>query len=187
MRLLAKIGAPACLVALAAVGGGVANATPVTYTLDLSNLILGSLAPTSASFTYDASAPLGSQFTAFTVDWDGVTFDFTSLANSPTFNGTDCGTSANGSAATFAMLTEQNVCGMGTSYQWQGVRYADFALLGIQGADVTSAVFVSLTIDGLPNTASVETDQGTFPPPNQSWRPCQSHRASCCWVRGCLV
>jgi hypothetical protein len=37
----------------------------------------GSPTPTSGSFTYDGGAAIGSQFTAFDVEWDGLPFDLT--------------------------------------------------------------------------------------------------------------
>ena len=61
---------------------GAALAQPVfgdTYSIDFTT-ISGSPAPTG-SFTYDASAPLGSQFTGFVVDWYGYSIDLTSSAN----------------------------------------------------------------------------------------------------------
>jgi hypothetical protein len=161
MRLTAKIGAVACLVALAAVGGGVANATPVTYTLDLSNVFTGTvnLVPTSATFTYDASAPLGSQFTAFTVDWDNITFDLTASANFPMFAGSGCAISASGSAAAFAMLTGQNVCGPSTSFVWEGEFIGNVGIFSIQASEVSNNVGVTDKVTGLPS-AGADYDEG---------------------------
>jgi hypothetical protein len=89
---------------------GAAFAQPVfadTYTINFTT-VAGSPTP-SGSFTYDASAPLGSQFTNFIVDWYGYSIDLTSSANNPTVDGTECGTSPN-SAASFAFLSGSVPC-----------------------------------------------------------------------------
>ena len=82
---------------------GAAFAQPIfaasIYTIDFTTTS-GSPAP-SGSFTYDASAPSGSQFSNFVVDWYGYSIDLTSSANAPNVSG-GCGTSS--SAATFAFL-----------------------------------------------------------------------------------
>lgn len=62
-----------------------ATASPVSYTIDFTGT---GILPTG-TFTYDAALPLGSRFTAFTVIWDGVTFDLTAgsfSANNPDFS-----------------------------------------------------------------------------------------------------
>ena len=77
-----------------------------TYTINFTTAGgSGSPAP-SGSFTYDASAPLGSQFTDFEVDWDGFSLDLTSSANNPSGNG--CG--SYNSAAAFAFLNGAVPC-----------------------------------------------------------------------------
>ena len=66
------------------------------------------LLPTAGSFTYDQSA---SQFTSFTVTYDGVIYDFVNNktfapANNPQLSGSEpCLSGATGAAATFALLT----------------------------------------------------------------------------------
>ena len=66
------------------------------------------LLPTAGSFTYDQSA---SQFTSFTVTYDGVIYDFVNdktyaPANNPQVSGSEpCLSGATGGAATFALLT----------------------------------------------------------------------------------
>jgi hypothetical protein len=77
-----------------------------TYTINFTTAGgSGNPAP-SGSFTYDASAPLGSQFTDFEVAWDGFSLDLTNSANNPSGNG--CG--SYNSAATFAFLNGAVPC-----------------------------------------------------------------------------
>ena len=59
------------------------------------------IAPTSGSFTYD-----GTTFSNFLMEWDGVQFDLTAAANSPTVNTTpNCGPGASGPLASFDLLS----------------------------------------------------------------------------------
>lgn len=82
--------------------------------------------PTSGSFGYDASQPLGSQFTNFIVVWEGISFDLTSDANFPSFVNTD--TSACfptlGSAGVFAALSAPGNC-LGVGSDWLGIAHPD--------------------------------------------------------------
>jgi hypothetical protein len=84
---------------------GFADNYTIIFTTDA-----GSPAP-SGSFTYDASAPLGSQFTNFIVDWDGYAIDLTANANNPSASG--CGTSS--SAAAFSFLNGSVPCSPNTT------------------------------------------------------------------------
>lgn len=59
------------------------DAGPIQYSINFT-ATLGT-APTNGSFFYDASAPVGSQFSSFTVTWDGIQFDLTRPANLPSF------------------------------------------------------------------------------------------------------
>jgi hypothetical protein len=71
---------------------GTAFAGPITY--DFNFAVTGGFAPTSGSFTYDASAA-SNPFSSFEVVWDGVTFDFTASANSGGLaQGSACGTAS---------------------------------------------------------------------------------------------
>ena len=68
---------------------------------------VGTVAPTAGSFTYDADT---TTFTAFSVIWDGFTFNLAGAANNPQFpHGPPtllaCLTGLTGGAATFALLT----------------------------------------------------------------------------------
>ena len=108
-----------------------ALASPITY-----NIIFpgGGFAPTSGSFTYDASAPLASRFTNFTVSWDGLLFDFTNTANTgETFFGTDCGTSPS-SQSVFMFLSGQNVCVNAATIDWTGFAMTDTFISADSGA-----------------------------------------------------
>jgi hypothetical protein len=59
------------------------HASPVLYDIDFTAFNFMGPAPTSASFDFDASAAAGSQFSDFTVVWQGITFDLTAAANNP--------------------------------------------------------------------------------------------------------
>ena len=54
----------------------------LTFTFDN-----GSPAPAQATFSYDAAKPLNSRFSNFVISWSGQSYDFTSAANSPMFQG----------------------------------------------------------------------------------------------------
>ena len=56
-----------------------AMASPIPYNITFTTT--AGIAPTAGSFTYDAAAPLASRFTNFTVSWDNILFNFTSVAN----------------------------------------------------------------------------------------------------------
>ncbi len=59
------------------------HASPVLYDIDFTPFNFMGPAPTSASFDYDASAAVGSQFTDFIVVWNGLTYDLSAAANNP--------------------------------------------------------------------------------------------------------
>ena len=97
-----------------------AQASPVTYTFNW--VFDGQLPlPTAGSFTYDSSLA-SNPFSAFTVSWDGFTFNFTSLANTPTSPGaTSNGCAAISTAVIFAFLTGTPECPGGTNnFTWVG-------------------------------------------------------------------
>ncbi|MBS1826303.1 MAG: hypothetical protein JST93_13355 [Acidobacteria bacterium] len=73
-----------------------------TYNINFSGS--GTL-PTAGSFVYDSGT---STFSAFTVEWAGITFDLTASANAPSTAGAgfgSCISPLTGGAATFAMLS----------------------------------------------------------------------------------
>ncbi len=85
----------------------------VITTYDITFTGSGTL-PTSASFTYDSTVP---QFSDFIVDWNGLSFNLTSIANNPSVEGAvPCVGSDTGAALGFAMLTTCDVPG---NAQWQ--------------------------------------------------------------------
>jgi hypothetical protein len=95
-----------------------AFASPVLYNITFTTTI--GPAPTAGSFTYNSTAPLGSQFTGFTVLWGSGIYDLTATANSgEQFIGTDCGTTPS-SASVFAFLNGQNVCANTAVIAWDG-------------------------------------------------------------------
>ena len=83
-------------------------AAPITYRIDF-QLTAGSALP-SGSFTYDAGT---TTFSGFSIEWDSIIFDFTSVANSgPEFVASSpgtCGIPA-GPAGSFALLSGQSTC-----------------------------------------------------------------------------
>ncbi len=95
-----------------------AFASPVLYNITFATTT--GPAPTAGSFTYNSTAPLGSQFTGFTVSWGSGIFDLTATANNgEQFVGTDCGTTAS-SASVFSFLSGQNVCANAAAIAWDG-------------------------------------------------------------------
>ena len=74
------------------------------------SLEYGTPVPASGVFAYDASLPLGSQFTNFLVQWHSYSFDMTAAANWPGFGGTACGSGSQNSAASFALLDGSGPC-----------------------------------------------------------------------------
>ena len=69
-----------------------ACAAPLAYNINFTTTS-GSPTPTG-SFTYNSALADGTQFSSFLVDWDGLTFDFMTVANSGgTNNGCDPGAS----------------------------------------------------------------------------------------------
>lgn len=97
-------------IVLLAIGGVCALAGPITYTVNFGGSPAG-------SFVYDAAAPVGSQFSAFTVTSSSFTFDLTFAANSgPSVDGAapdPCGTTVD-SVSSFALLNG-TLCGAGAS------------------------------------------------------------------------
>lgn len=78
-----------------------ANAASINYTIQFTTT--SGTAPTSGSFTYDATTSL---FSNFLVEWDIYNFDLTAAANAPTTGGTAISgcTDSNG-ATTFQLLS----------------------------------------------------------------------------------
>ncbi len=88
---------------------------PISYAINFSGGIPN---PTAGSFTYD-SVP--SVFTAFIVDWQGITFDLTPAANNAIPFG-PCDTAGNRAADAFAYLSDPT-CGSGVrGIEWVASR-----------------------------------------------------------------
>ncbi len=101
----------ALVVSLLLAGALTAAATPVHYTFNFTT-ISGGPNPTG-SFDYDANATPPNWFSNFIVNWDGLAFDFTSLANTPGgIPNLPCFPSADG-AGTFSALANPGSCGTG--------------------------------------------------------------------------
>jgi hypothetical protein len=90
----------------------VANAGLVTYTINFTG---GAPLPTAGSFTYDTTAR---NFTAFSVTWDGVDFNFLAYplvaANYPDAVGPECGPAT--PSTFFELLTTGLGCTGGTPF-----------------------------------------------------------------------
>jgi hypothetical protein len=83
--------------------------TDYTITFALRGTMYGTINASSGAFTYDDTS---SQFTRFTLLWDGILFDLTSGANAPTIDTggpfgplPGCLTSTSGAAASLSLLT----------------------------------------------------------------------------------
>src|SRR5579863_7894850 len=87
LKILRFVGFASLLLAAPA-----ADASPLSYDIDFTAFNFMGPPPTSGSFTYDASAAIGSQFSDFTVVWDGLTFDLTAAANNPYADNTQTST-----------------------------------------------------------------------------------------------
>jgi hypothetical protein len=62
--------------------GSAAAAYADPYAMDFYDSASPSVIDATGMFTYNVALPAGSQFSNFTVDWSGNTFDFTTQANS---------------------------------------------------------------------------------------------------------
>lgn len=93
-----------------------AFAGPIAYSINFTTTS-GSPPPTSGSFTYDGAAALGSQFAAFDVLWDGLTFDLTSSANTGG-QGSGCGVVT--SSTIFQVLQGTAECPGSNTFGWFG-------------------------------------------------------------------
>jgi hypothetical protein len=89
-----------------------ADAAPISYTIDFTG---GTPLPTSGSFKYDPTTP---NFTDFLVQWNGVLYDLTNLANAPLMGGVlPCLGGTTGAEATFHMLSD---CASQPNSTWSG-------------------------------------------------------------------
>jgi hypothetical protein len=81
---------------------GAATASADNYTIDFFDSASTTVIDATGAFTYSAALPTGSQFSDFTVDWSGNTFDFTAVANSTPAEMHGCGSA---SISFFSYLT----------------------------------------------------------------------------------
>lgn len=116
-------------------GGAVqVHASPVLYDIDFTSFFNPN-PPISGSFDYDASAPVGSQFSDFTVIWEGFTFDLTAAANNPVSRNSDTSTCipSTDSAGFFAgLLNPDNCLSLGTVWAADVGFPGDQAAFGIE-------------------------------------------------------
>jgi hypothetical protein len=136
--------------------------TPIDYNINFAATT--GVAPTSGSFTYDAAAALGSQFTNFQVNWASVSFDLTVGANAPVFNGTECGSSPT-SATTFAMLNGIPQCTPSSGVIWDGILMspqARFAFIETAPGTLGPAAIGNIGFTNVPIDIPFFISSGTF-------------------------
>jgi len=99
-----KLALAGALSLIAVVAGPAHADTITTYTISFTTTV-GAPAPVSGSFTYDSTNP---QFTNFLVSWDGIAFDLTTSANSPSVLalGTKCTGEASTPSYGFMILSQ---------------------------------------------------------------------------------
>jgi hypothetical protein len=104
-----KLALAGALSLIALVAGPAHADSTTTYIISFTTE-LGAPPPVSGSFTYDSTNP---QFTNFLVTWDGVTFDLTASANSPSILalGTGCTGEASTPSYGFMILSKSLSCG----------------------------------------------------------------------------
>lgn len=143
------------IVSAAAIFTPGAAAAPITYSITFTETSGSVAAPDPATFVYDASAAIGSQFSGFFLTWDGISYDLTAAANSPVAVGTDCGTD---SAAVFSFLSTGSACPTHAPNEprWVGVanarqngnffQFSDSNPLGPNGQPGTQSLLVEQSI-----------------------------------------
>ncbi len=137
-----------------------AAASPVLYTLNFT----GGTPDATGSFDYDASLT-SNPFSAFTVTWEGTTFNLTSAANTAPLDTETCAAST-GAAEIFQSLTAPG-CGVGgtSSEDW----YADIQFneigIDIYGAAPSVSEVEDTTNNGNPVTSGTVQATSTAPEP----------------------
>jgi hypothetical protein len=109
------------------------QATPTTYNIRFTTT--SGIASSSGSFTYDPSKG----FSAFIVQWNGVTFDLTSAANAPVqFGSTGC--DSEGSTPQYGfIIMAQIATGCNVSHSWGAQSTPPNASFGFQLFNNTAA------------------------------------------------
>jgi hypothetical protein len=95
---------------------GAAQAAPILFDIHFTNTV-GSITP-SGSFTYDSTTQT---FSNFVVDFDGLSFDFTTSANAPASFGL-CG----GSISGFGIMSGSTGCATNQVWNFLGDTSIDF-------------------------------------------------------------
>lgn len=146
----------------AGIGVFASAAAPITYIINFTG---PSPLPASGSFVYDADVPA---FTNFVVNWNGIAFDLTDSANSPTAEPTSCAAGVTGPAATFILMTVTPPCDVPgwTGPVWWG-QYEPMGFSSFQFRHVVNdPIFVDppgrLKIDLLLFGLTGEVDQSLF-------------------------
>jgi hypothetical protein len=121
--------------------------------------------PTFGSFTYDASQPLTSRFSHFTVDWNGYTFDLTGAANNGGNDiiGKQCGTTPT-SADIFSFLRGTGICQPTNLIAWftqASPGYPVFTFFDETDANTTNVVGIADYLNVPPASVAISAG-GTF-------------------------
>jgi hypothetical protein len=111
-----------------------ASAAPILYNINFTTN--SGPAPTTGSFTYDATAPV---FTNFLVTWDSIQYNLTASANAPGISGPPaCIGSATGAAASFLLMNGS----CASNAAWQGAPFIpsafSFQYLLFSGQSITA-------------------------------------------------
>jgi PEP-CTERM motif-containing protein len=132
-----------------------AQAAPIDYTINFTLTDPGAPLPASGSFTYDADAPL---FTNFHVVWNGQDFDLTGSANTP-FDSGGCNSPLSGAAEGFAILSGSSACSsdqLWAAFSLSSGSSSRFILFGSSdnfSPDVTG-LNIDIQIAGIANAAA---------------------------------
>jgi hypothetical protein len=134
------------MLALGILGGfaTVATAAPIDYNITFTVTDGDAPLPAAGSFTYDADAPL---FTNFHVIWNNHDFDLTSAANAP-YNSGFCSGALSGPAGGFAILSGTSACP--TDQVWAAfslTNFNQFILFGSNNNFSTDVTALNIAVD----------------------------------------
>lgn len=141
------------------------TAAPITYTINFDILNGAPIAP-SGQFTYDVGAPLGSQFSNFTVTWRDDTFDLTTTANAPTLMGSGilpnpCFASADSAGVFEALANPSNCAPLSSGWIAQAAAANDeFAWFLIPKSFAPTLFFDDLNVSG--SATSIVDSSGSW-------------------------
>jgi hypothetical protein len=135
-----------------------AQAAPIDYTITFTVTAFGAPAPAAGSFTYDADAPL---FTNFHVVWNGQDFDLTGSANAP-FDDGFCNSPLSGAAKGFSILSGNSACSteqVWAAFSLSSAAFSEFFLFA-SNTDFSAGV-TGLNIDlGISGAANGAAERG---------------------------